>query len=239
MRRFVFAGALILLAITVSGSAQAGDYAERRIIGFSEDGKHFAFEQFGRQDGSGFAYSEIQIIDITADAWVAGSPVRVLLRNETANIADARAESAKQAQTILTEHGVSHPGQLLASSPIAEIGADPHKVTVNANFPLRGETNPLEFALEEIKLKSADCTAFSQMPINGMHLSMRSKDGDAVTLHKDATIPKSRGCPLSYAISDVVRFSPAGQPPAYAVLLSVFQVGFEGPDRRFIAVTHK
>ena len=137
MRHLISAGALTLFAM--GGSARACDYAERCIIGFSETGKHFAFEQFGRQDGWGFACSEIQIIDIAADAWVAGSPAPVMLRDETGSIADARAESAKQAPAVLTEKGINHLGKLLASNPIAEIDAEPHKITAYARFPLRGK----------------------------------------------------------------------------------------------------
>ena len=39
--------------------ALAGDAALADFIGFSEDGQTFAFEEYGIQDGSGFAYSTI------------------------------------------------------------------------------------------------------------------------------------------------------------------------------------
>jgi len=65
--------ALLLFACSAI-AAQAGDYAERRIIGFSANGKYFAFQQFGVQDGSGFPYSEIFIINTDTDTWAGGSP---------------------------------------------------------------------------------------------------------------------------------------------------------------------
>ena len=46
--------------------AEAGDYADRTILGFSPDGSTFAFEEFGVQDGSGFAYANIYMIDTGA-----------------------------------------------------------------------------------------------------------------------------------------------------------------------------
>src|SRR5262245_14136735 len=62
--------ALILLALPTL----AGDRALIEFLGYSPDGKYFAFEQFGIQDGSGHAYSEIQVIDLVADKWTYGSP---------------------------------------------------------------------------------------------------------------------------------------------------------------------
>jgi predicted secreted protein len=52
-----------------------------------------------------------------------------------------------------------------------------------------------------------------------------------------AKLPSSRGCAQDYAIADVVTFFPEGSGPVIAVLLYVITQGFEGPDRRFLAVT--
>jgi predicted secreted protein len=69
--------AIFLLFLAGANSiARAGDAAGREVIGFSPDGRYFAFEQYGVQDGSGFAYSDIMVIDATSDAWVVGTPVR-------------------------------------------------------------------------------------------------------------------------------------------------------------------
>ncbi len=62
-----------LLLSVVAGSAQAADGAQSRPIGFSPDRRYFAFEQYGVQDGSGFAYSDIFVIDLSNDSWVKGS----------------------------------------------------------------------------------------------------------------------------------------------------------------------
>lgn len=52
-----------LMALAIAFPAVAGDFANRDIIGFSADGSRFAFEEYGQQDGSGFAYSNIYIRD--------------------------------------------------------------------------------------------------------------------------------------------------------------------------------
>ena len=75
----LFALSFLLFTVLSNSIAWAGDYASRHVIGFSADGRYFAFEQYGAQDGSGFPYAEIFIIDTQADSWVAGSPDSRLL----------------------------------------------------------------------------------------------------------------------------------------------------------------
>ena len=58
---------LVLLTLSICFSAQAGDFAKREIHGFSVDGGLFAFEEYGVQDGSGFPYSNIYVIDTATD----------------------------------------------------------------------------------------------------------------------------------------------------------------------------
>ena len=49
--------ALIILLGVFSLEASAGDTATPQVLGFSADGKVFAFEEYGIQDGSGFPYA--------------------------------------------------------------------------------------------------------------------------------------------------------------------------------------
>ena len=61
-------------------------------------------------------------------------------------------------------------------------------------------------------------------------------DGQNVTeAHRDeATLPKSRGCPVAYRIYAVV--SPFERADPRVAIISSYPFGFEGPDRRFLAV---
>lgn len=47
--------------------------------------------------------------------------------------------------------------------------------------------------------------------------------------------PASRGCPIGYGISEVIAYHRPSE-IVLIVLVDVFSVGFEGPDRRFLAV---
>ena len=73
----LLAAGLLLSGLTPTASA--GDMASLDILGYSRDGSVFAFEEFGVFDGSGGAYSNIYFIDIKADRFLPGTPIRATL----------------------------------------------------------------------------------------------------------------------------------------------------------------
>ena len=227
---------LLLATALGCGSATAGDYAERAILGFSPDGSTFAFEEYGVQDGSGFPYSNIYVIDTASDGWVAGTPVRILTQAELAPLAETRAAAHAKVRPILEARQVGAPGNLVASNPPTELSADPHQVIFLPRIisPMGGAAYGL--ALTEITLPAGDCPDMGQ-PFRGFRLALTAPAGGTHTLANDTAIPASRHCPLGYGISDVLTAYPEGGQPVLAVILSMYTVGFEGPDRRFLAVT--
>ena len=81
--------------------AAAGDVASVDILGFSADGKVFAFEEYGIQDGSGFPYANRFYINTTTDEFVAGSPVRVRLDDESQTLETARQQARAGGEAIV------------------------------------------------------------------------------------------------------------------------------------------
>ena len=65
----------------------------------------------------------------------------------------------------------------------------------------------------------------------------RLDDAGIKILHEDKSVPASRKCPSSYSLSEAYAYKPAKKPAAIAVLVQRFSQGWEGRDRRFIAVT--
>ena len=55
-------------------------------------------------------------------------------------------------------------------------------------------------------------------------------------MHEDKSVPQSRNCATGYRLGALQTFA-REQSSAYAVLIAVRSVGFEGPDFRWIAVT--
>ncbi len=218
--------------------AQAGDYANREVIGFSKDGNLFAFEQYGVQDGSGFAYSDIFIINTQNDIWVEGSPYRVLLRDEFSKISDARKQSRELAASALAT--ITDPGVIAATNRPDEDIADPYKISVKPrSFILPDNAAKMTFKVELISLPTPEnCKGLvDEGSSHGFRLIRSTPTGDNVVMHEDNSIPASRGCPFDYYPADIVFHYAQDGKYTLAVLIRTENFGFEGRDGRFLAFT--
>jgi predicted secreted protein len=246
------------VVFALAGTAQAGDAAARRIIGFSPDGHYFAFEQYGTLDWSetGSGWSEIAIVDTQTDQFVGGKPITIADEkpDATLTLSAARSLAAKQAAPLLAKYKIASRGQrvafdkftfpddLTAYAEIARVEQVSQK-WLSATFDELGIST---IQLNEILIDSStDCSSsFDEAsPKNidkarGFSLTLQGHDGKAFkTLHTDKSVPASRKCPTSYSLSEAYVFKPKDKPPVIAVLVQRFSQGYEGRDRRFIAVT--
>jgi predicted secreted protein len=252
------AAALGAILVIFAGSAQAGDAAARRIIGFSPDGRQFAFEQYGTLDGShsDTGWSEIAIIDTETNTFVGGNPVHVADESEepTLTVEQARVAAAARAAPLLAQYAIEPRGERSAHDnftfPDDMIGYDDigrvEQVSRKWLSPNYDELGISTIQLVEILADSTeDCSSSFEAQLRdgagkarGFRLTLRGQDGKPVmTLHEDQAIPASRQCPTSYSLSEAYVFKPDGEPSVLAVLVQRFSQGFEGRDRRFIAVT--
>ena len=217
------------------GSALAGDFADREILGFSPDGSHFAFEEYGVQDGSGFAYSNTFLIDVDEDAWVDGTPIRLRREDETVALAAVRADARKAVRPILDKYRIAPVGRNVVSNPATELSSDPYMVRFLTDLYANWTTHAWTLTLTRLPLPEPESCA-NLGPVMGFRLTLANPAGEVRTLHEDTKLPASRGCALDYAINDVVTYLPERSEAAMVVLLNVITQGFEGPDRRFLAV---
>ncbi|MBB6407509.1 DUF2259 domain-containing protein [Mesorhizobium sangaii] len=237
--RLLFLFVVALLAqFAASIAAHAGDVAELEILGFTKDGGVFAFEEYGVQDGSGFPYANRYYIDTNDDSFLKGTPVRVRIDDENATLEAARVEARQKGEAIVKQAELTaNRGITAGFNPVTELSADPHRMAVNPRPIFSPVDQPLEFRLDEIGMNNTEGCE-SQGEINGFRLlRIGAQDGGTTKLvHEDKSIPKSRGCPNGYRIGAVQTFS-MDSLSGYAVLISVRQYGFEGPNFRWIAVT--
>lgn len=237
LRRAAIALATCLAA---TAGASAGDFSTFQSLGFSPDGKVYAFEEFGIQDGSGFPYSNVYFIDTEKDSYLSGTPIRVRIDSEEADIAKARADSRDKAKALIDQHKVlSNTGVLSAFNPMGEVGADRKRIEYlqHAVEPTPGGSFAL--ALEEVPLDLTDnCRDITPDGGKGFRLKLVKRNGEAtdVLLHEDKRVPESRRCPLSYQVSGAMTFNPIGADPVHVALVLVRSFGFEGADGRWIAV---
>ncbi|MCO5065863.1 MAG: DUF2259 domain-containing protein [Rhizobiaceae bacterium] len=232
----------LMFALTaLSNSAVAGDAASLEILGFSKDGKIFAFEEYGVQDGSGFPYANRFYIDTATDTYLPDTPVRVRIDDENTSVATARAQAAERGAKIIDDEELNeNRGYTAASNSITELSADPHQFVFLPRpvFPPIDEQIALK--LEEIDFPPAK-NCFDAERMEGFRLLKLAPDqpGVSTTLNDDKEVPESRGCPTGYMLGAVQTFYPTGGDGVLAVLIAVERQGFEGPDHRWIAITGK
>ncbi len=237
MKKAIVLPAALLAPLLAAASAIAGDAASLNVLGFSADGKLFAFEEYGVQDGSGFPYTNRFYVDTATDTFVPGSPVRVRLDDEAATVDAARSQAAAQGEAVVPSALLAaNPGYLAGFNPVTELSADAFAIKVNPRPVDPPIDAPLELRLEEFALapRAGQCDGIDG--VKGFRLTRIAGDAQAL-LAEDASVPASRNCPTGYRIGGVQTFFPSGGEPVYAVLVSVRSFGFEGPDYRWLAVT--
>ncbi len=241
MRALLVAACLGLSCAT----ALAADGASLNVIGYSPDSRYFAFEQYGQQDGSGFSYWQVFVIDLKTKDWVAGTPVRALIEDETAKLSAARAKAYEQAATVLKQTGVSEPATIIAANPATEVVADRSRITFDRWYRPMGATPSAldttdmrhEISLEALKLPDPKGCYDADGPYYGFSLTLKDlKLGTSHAFYKDEKIPVSRGCAVGYDVAAIV--APAGIPDEdrMVAIVGVYSRGFEGADHRFVAV---
>ena len=222
-----------------AGTASAGDTALMLPIGYSENLGYFAFEEFGIQDGSGFAYASIYMIDLNEDRWVVGTPVRVIAETDQETLASVRNRAREEALPRLANLRIDVPSHLLAANGDGALDIDARALS----FGLPSPVTPLasegryKLQLDEFPAESsAPCTDWFDEQATGFALKLTDA-APTRDIHRDGVLPRSRGCPVNYRIHSV--YIPFGTRDIASgvVLISIYAHGFEGLDRRFMAVS--
>ncbi len=231
------AASLAVLVATMAHPALAGDRALFEVLGYSDDGRYFAFEEYGIQDGSGFPYANIYLIDLPADRWMSGTPARVLLQDDESALWQARERARQEVASRLDEFAVREPGHLIALNGDGEPG-DGRSLEFGAvgflPYQVRGH---YVLTLETFEADTPDdCALYLGEEAKGFALRLSGEGADRV-LHRDTgTLPRSRGCPMDYRVYGVVAQPDTGSIDNGVAIISVYPFGFEGPDRRFLAI---
>ncbi|MEO7222598.1 MAG: DUF2259 domain-containing protein [Devosia sp.] len=232
----------LLLALGLVLPAAAADRALINMLGYSADGDTFAFEQFGIQDGSGFPFSEIFIVDLANDKWTAGTPFEAR-GDEESSLAEIRAEAMAKAQDTLDQYDIEVPVQILALNGEGEIAADTG-LRIHWSTPaccgvgaIQADSHSLILSLRSIQSEEAYCQDMNPV---GYILAYQDQNG-VKELHADGDkLPKSRTCTLDYRIYAVVEpfteYYADGLTRRRVAIIATYPFGFEGVDRRFLVV---
>lgn len=240
--------AVFLFGFLLLTPSVAGDRALLDVIGYSTDKRYFAFEEFGIQDGSGFAYSSIYIIDLKDDAWVIGTPIRVISDDldEPIDFAkslnDVRLLVRQKAQQRLDGLSIIWPAHLLAQIGDGAIDEDGLvKDGLALKFGVLGYgfdsiIAEYEMSLEIYETHSAtSCMEYFDKEPMGFLIDIKEMD-EITRVYEDGALARSRACPITYKINSVYMPFEASDISSAVAIISVYSYGYEGPDRRFVAV---
>ena len=229
---------LLVLAYALSTAAAfAGDVSKTEFLGFSADGGAVGFQESGTQDGSGFPYCSIMIVDTKKNKYIASSTVQiereVEVDGEEKACVKARAKSnVKKALAKLklsTRRGLKNFERLITD----EAGANAMKVRF-ATYP----STSGNFS-EEVTLTETNTGAQDEMGVDlkKMTLTLSSENGKSVkVLQQDVSLPPSRSRAIGYELESGYSFETA-MTSVQVIVVRVHKTGFEGPDVRAMIVS--
>jgi predicted secreted protein len=207
------------------------DMAELHVLGFSTDAKYFAYQQYGITAGEGAAFAELYIVEVQANRQ-ARAPI--IHRNaDDRQLNAVRQQNLQQAQTLLRQYGITNAGELLVSRLPHDLSVEPHKVSFAVGKPLINAPKQIYSLNLSQKLSSVDCGDIGYGRIFTLKLTNEAT-GQSIELHSDRNLPSERGCPIRYRIQDVYVYN-----EHVAIVLNLFQLGYEGDRMRYMLVTGK
>jgi predicted secreted protein len=236
-------------------SAMAGDAAARSILGFSPDGKLFAFEQFGvfYEDEGG--YAELQVIDTTTDSFVKGAPSRSATRKDVDDLdaltAGQRVKARAPFIDFLRSKRINQQGARFEGAPsmalddpgIYQLAGEP--LAAAMALPL-SERSIGRLDIEPVPLGTAKCDGAGgrgvagEAPVAGYTLRLML-GGETLVLHSDQKLPAARRCAGAYGLAEAYVHKARDGERTLAVIVGFtdFHDFHAGPNRRLMAVTKR
>ncbi len=246
-----------LMMITAS-FAYAGDESYSQVLGFSKDGQYFAYVQSGIQDGSGFFWAQVDVIDTFQNKLLK----RVYDDSEEESLNDEASDftPSEEQQFInnlvqtagLNRYGIDQntKGRTVLSRSYTDMSEYKDTVFSIKYWAQGGASTSVERFKINLTEQKAPTEIHNQWcqddfgyKSNMITLTLTGPTfGDeedqsiaqTLTLQKDLRAPSSRSCAYDYKVAQIINFN-----NAIIVLVNYQTPGFEGPNYRFMAVTGK
>lgn len=200
--------------------AFAGDKANFKFLGFTKDGAFCAFSQDGVQDGSGFFYGEVYILDVKKNNYAKKPLIKRWEDPDYPQYTKVKKEWIKERKLELQPWKIHLSNQTTYLKP-----QDFQKNRMGFTYQNKKYQLNLNLSIFE-----KNCYG---MEHDSKILDLRVWQGQKEKiLQKDKRLPKSRGCAFDYQIAHVWLYK-----NFIAVALKVKRVGFEGPDTRWMMVS--
>ena len=175
------------------------------------------------------------MLDLAANDWVKGTPVRILVEDEEQRLPEARRQAMAKAGPVIERLAITEPADLLLANPFTE--AVPDRTRVRFGIFHNTMEPPYELSVANVEPPGARRLHRPGFQALRHGTDAQGADSGKIGHHRqDESIPKSRLCPLRYDIEAVYTPSGYGNPGLQVALIGVYSRGFEGENRRIIAV---
>ncbi|MCB9992517.1 MAG: DUF2259 domain-containing protein [Hyphomicrobiaceae bacterium] len=238
-RRWLSAAALAAAFLSAAPAWADAMLTNYHAIGYSRDGRYFAFETFGRSAATDTAYATFFVQDLATNLLVLGTPANAASIDPAEPLGAIIAKARAQAPTVLDDLEIDVPAIIEA------VNGDGMRVSDSRllDFGLLLNDGSARIAGQyQLKLESFDTSASTDCrglgggaPVQGFALSLIA-GSQVVEVHRDAVLTRSRGCPTSYEVKAV--FVPAGANDISraVVLVAAYVETAEGTERQFLPV---
>lgn len=219
------ATAAVILSPLVSMAADIYNYQS---LGFSQNGRYFAFTQSVVQDGSGFPSVDVAVVEVATNNMVART--RSTIQDESATIKAAFDQAL--AKIRLDRFGIT-------------VGSNIGQDVYDSAYTSEPLPIPVSFMSQSGKRYSVSTSTKQALPVSSycfapeagqlLKLTLVREEGQKQTefvLQNDQSLPKVRTCAYSYQVRRVTQLN-----DKLVVVLSHLDNGFEGADVNFMVVT--
>lgn len=228
---------LALISVAISTQAAFGyDASALKVIGFSPDGRYFAFAEDG--DNEAGHYTITIVMDVARNRMVAGSPFVGIEDNETLDKANARAAKAIEKLRVAKQPSLTvtvpeaKAQETANSTPVDKL----REAAVKALTLPDGFGPGARLVLTQSARPSRKCDK-GEEGAAVFRLRLEKKSAKPVQIGGARNISSPDDCPLGYGIAEAHALRLPDGSGALAVVVQYFYNGFEGTDRRFMAVT--
>jgi predicted secreted protein len=230
--------AAVLIA-SMALPAVAADRAMLEVIGYSEDQKLFAYEEYGVIDASGAPYSHLHVIAVPDGAEAAGSPF-IAEGEEGDQLSAMRAKTQEAAAALIETQKIDVPADpvVLVGDGMSLEAGDAVHFGLPGTGMLGQHYGNYTITLRRIDLPSDDpfCAQVDLGQTTGYAVTVADENRSEEIYADAGSLDKTRRCPIHQRLYAVyVRYGESLLGSG-VLMVSEYTLGWEGADRRFVAL---
>jgi len=235
-RNHLFLAAAFMLSL--SSAANGSNDTQIDFLGYSSQGRYFAYEEFGVSESPKVAFSQIYVVDLTQNTWVVGTPVRFEAFLSERSLMSVRGQLRANVRILLDGLEIDTPAVITALIGEGAPDKDAQELVFNVPAQSTSKIGGTDFLLNLSTFETSSAFScketFGQEPI-GVSLALETR-GDRLVLYEDAALPFSRGCPQEYAMKGVVMPFGASDISNAVAIVSVITREEDVLERHFLVI---